>query len=64
MITERRQAHNANEMQRVLREKKGELHEYFEALTKEVGQTIRSLQNYALDSLVGISSLLRTSPNF
>ena len=52
MISERRQAHNANEMQRVLREKRGELNEYFEILKKEVGQTILCLQNYALDCLV------------
>ena len=64
MIRERRLAHNANEMQRVLREKRGELYEHFETLTKEVGQTILCLQNYALDSLVSISSLLKTSPNF
>lgn len=64
MITERRQAHHANEMQHVLREKRGELHDHFEKLTKEVGQTIRCLQNYALDSLVRISFLHETSLNF
>ena len=52
MISERRQAHNANEMQRGLREKRGELDENFEILKKEAGQTIHCLQNYALDCLV------------
>ena len=52
MISERRQAHNANEVKRALREKREKVNEYFEILKKEVGQTIHCLQNYALDCLV------------
>ena len=58
MISERRQAHNANEMQRVLNKKKEALNEYFEILKKEVGQTIHCLQNYALECLVNRSDQL------
>ena len=52
MISERRKAHNANEVQRVLREKRIELTEHFEILRKEVDKTILCLQNSSLDSLV------------
>ena len=55
MISERRQAHNANEVKRALREKREKVNEYFEILKKEVGQTIHCLQNYSLDCLVSRS---------
>ena len=52
MILKRRQEHNAEEMERILKEGREKHNEQFEALLKEVTNFIRLYQEDSLDAWV------------
>ena len=52
MVLKRRQEHNTEEMERILKEGREEHNQQFEALLKEVTNFIRLYQEKSLDSWV------------
>lgn len=56
MVAEKRQAQNANELQRILTEKRFELEYQFETFIEEVVKEIRNCKEKSLDAWVSIST--------
>ena len=56
MLAEKRQAQNANKLQRILTEKRGELEDQFETFIEEVVKEIRNRKEKSLDAWVSISN--------
>ena len=56
MVAEKRQAQNANELQRILTEKRCELEYQFDTFIEEVVKEIRNCKEKSLDILVSFST--------
>ena len=56
MLAEKRQAQNANKLQRILTEKRVELEDQFETFIEEVVKEIRNRKEKSLDAWVSISN--------